>query len=98
MSRIKADFLATVSSLATTAALTVPSAAAFDRAGSTTAIERVVTIREAYLSYLTAFSSIEHATIRAPNGTVIAQFPNFPNFPNFANFPNFPNFPNWRNF
>ena len=58
-------------------------------------IERLASIRNAYLDHLKRFEA--RPIEQEPAKPQVAQFPNFPNFKNFPNFPNFANFPQWSN-
>ena len=93
MRRIRTDLLATISS-ATTAVLGMGADAVARQTDIPAPIERLASIREAYLESL---ATRDHVTVPDRNGTPLAQFNNFSNFPNFPNFSNFPKFPNWRN-
>jgi hypothetical protein len=78
--------LSTISTAAVTAALGTPVAVAALNDGERAPIERLASIRGAYLAALAG-----EAAWDMPVGDQVAQFRNFPNFPNF------PNFSNWRN-
>lgn len=90
MRRIRTDWLATISS-ATTAVLGLGADAMARPTDIPPPIERLASIREAYLASL---ATRDRVTVPDRDGTPLAQFNNFPNFPNFSNFPKFPN---WRN-
>jgi hypothetical protein len=78
--------LSTISTAAVTAALGTPALAAAPSADiDPRPIERIASIREAYLSALTDQWSMP---IEGSGHDQFAQFRNFPNFPNFSN---------WRN-
>jgi hypothetical protein len=78
--------LSTISTAAVTAALGAPALAATPLEGADRRpIERLASIREAYLSSLTDQWSMP---VERGSGDQVAQFRNFPNFPNFSN---------WRN-
>ena len=78
--------LSTISTAAVTAALGAPALAATPSADTDPRpIERLASIREAYLSSLTNEWSMP---VEGSGTDQVAQFRNFPNFPNFSN---------WRN-
>ena len=78
--------LSTISTAAVTAALGTPAVAATpSEDDDRPPIERLASIREAYLSSLTNEWSMP---IEVGGDEQVAQFRNFPNFPNFSN---------WRN-
>jgi hypothetical protein len=78
--------LSTISMAAMTAVLGTPAVAAARTADAERPpIDRLASIREAYLSSLTNEWSMP---VESGSGDQVAQFRNFPNFPNFSN---------WRN-
>ena len=86
MKRRTGVLLSTISTAAVTAALGMPAAAISPSADDDRPpIERLASIRDAYLSALTNDRS---ASSSQNEDDQVAQFRNFPNFPNFSN---------WRN-
>jgi hypothetical protein len=81
MSNMRRDLMTTASSLAIAAALTLPVASPHGTIGTARPIDRLSSIRDAYLS------DLEHRTPGTTDlaGQQVAQFPNFPNFGNWRN-------------
>lgn len=84
MKRLAGILLSTVSAAVVTAAVGRPAAAVTPPADADRPIERLASIREAYLSTLAS----EWSMPVEGSEDQVAQFRNFPNFPNFSN---------WRN-
>ena len=79
MKRRTGFLLSTISTAALTAVLGMPAAAATAPATEAAPIERLASIRAAYLASLT------DPAVSAEAGDQVAQFRNFPNFSNWRN-------------